>query len=288
MMPITMLVGGIFYNFFSQFSALIPYLIFSMLLFTFCGLSVRDIRFTKMHLWLVLIQIVGSTVIYVLISPYNEIVAQGLMICVLTPTASSAPVITGMLKGSVASSATYNLVSNLGVAITAPVFFSLIGKNPDMNFFESFLYIFLRMLAIIVLPFVLAQLTKQYLPKISKRIAATKSLTFYMWTFALTLATGKTVEFIFQQDSTNYLSEIIMAAGALVICLVQFFVGRKIGRKFNDTVAGGQGLGQKNTILAIWMVQTYLNPIAAIAPGAYILWQNIVNSYQVWRKRKEL
>jgi bile acid:Na+ symporter, BASS family len=32
----------------------------------------------------------------------------------------------------------------------------------------------------------------------------------------------------------------------------------------------------------------YLNPIASIGPGAYVLWQNIINSYQVWLKRKSL
>jgi len=47
-------------------------------------------------------------------------------------------------------------------------------------------------------------------------------------------------------------------------------------------------LGQKNTILAIWMAQMYLNPISSIAPGAYVLWQNIINSYQVWLHRKNL
>ena len=69
--------------------------------------------------------------------------------------------------------------------------------------------------------------------------------------------------------------------------MVQFWFGRRIGRKYDDIVAGGQGLGQKNTILAIWMAQAYLNPISSIAPGAYVLWQNMINSWQVWRSRKK-
>ncbi|MDR0371845.1 MAG: transporter, partial [Prevotellaceae bacterium] len=32
----------------------------------------------------------------------------------------------------------------------------------------------------------------------------------------------------------------------------------------------------------------YLNPVSSIGPGTYVLWQNIVNSYQIWRKRKSL
>jgi len=45
-------------------------------------------------------------------------------------------------------------------------------------------------------------------------------------------------------------------------------------------------LGQKNTILAIWMAHTYLNPLSSVAPGSYVLWQNIINSCQLWKKRK--
>lgn len=47
--------------------------------------------------------------------------------------------------------------------------------------------------------------------------------------------------------------------------------------------AGGQSLGQKNTVLAVWMAQSFLDPISSIAPTAYIVWQNFVNSYQIYR-----
>ena len=47
-----------------------------------------------------------------------------------------------------------------------------------------------------------------------------------------------------------------------------------------------EALGQKNTVLAIWMAYTYLNPLSSVGPGSYVLWQNIINSYQLWKKRK--
>ena len=61
---------------------------------------------------------------------------------------------------------------------------------------------------------------------------------------------------------------------------------KTIGSVYNDRISGGQALGQKNTILAIWMAHTYLNPLSSVAPGSYVLWQNIINSYQLWKKRK--
>jgi BASS family bile acid:Na+ symporter len=42
-------------------------------------------------------------------------------------------------------------------------------------------------------------------------------------------------------------------------------------------------VGQKNTIFAIWLSLNFLNPIASIAPTAYIVWQNLINSWQMWK-----
>ena len=77
--------------------------------------------------------------------------------------------------------------------------------------------------------------------------------------------------------------ELWLVFAALVICLVQFKVGRTLGRRYGDAPAGGQSLGQKNTVLAVWMAQSFLDPISSIAPTAYIVWQNFVNSYQIYR-----
>ena len=78
-----------------------------------------------------------------------------------------------------------------------------------------------------------------------------------------------------------------MAGVALALCLAQFGIGRWLGRKYGDAVAGGQSLGQKNTVLAIWMAQTFLNPLSSVAPTAYILWQNMVNSWQLYRQERD-
>ena len=85
----------------------------------------------------------------------------------------------------------------------------------------------------------------------------------------------------------SYRLELLIAATSLLICLLQFIGGRAIGARYGRTVAGGQGLGQKNTILAIWLTQTYLNPLATLGPGLYVLWQNLVNSWQIWNKMRQ-
>ena len=54
---------------------------------------------------------------------------------------------------------------------------------------------------------------------------------------------------------------------------------------YGDRISGGQALGQKNTGFAIWMSFAFLNPLAAVGPGSYVLWQNLFNSWQLWRFR---
>jgi bile acid:Na+ symporter, BASS family len=287
-MPIAITVGAIFYKFFAGLSFLTPYLIFAMLFLTYCNLKFKAMRVSPLHFWLILIQILGSLGVYFLLSPINVTLAQGAMICVLAPTGTAAPVITGMLKGNVASLTAYSLLCNIAVAIAAPVIFSLVGNYRGLPFLDSFLAISQRVVVLLLSPFLLALFLRQFLPKVTDAIGKQSGLSFYIWSLALCVVTGRTVEFIAKQNSSSHLVEILVAVAALVMCVSQFLVGRGIGKHYDDTIAGGQGLGQKNTILAIWMAQMYLNPIASIAPGAYVLWQNIVNSYQVWLKRKSL
>ena len=286
MLPIAMLTGGVFYPFFSSLSFLTPYLIFCMLLVPYCKISPSELRLTPLHWMLIAIQVVGSLSFYLLLAPFDELIAQGALICLLAPTATSAAVITGMLGGSIAVLASYTLLSNLTVAALSPVIFSLIGAHTSMPFFESFGLICRQMIPLLILPFVLAMLMRRFTPRLHRVLQQRQKISFYLWAVSLTVVMGNTMAFLARQDASYYNHEMWIAAVAMVVCCGQFFAGRRIGRRYGHKIPGAQGLGQKNTVLAIWMAQTYLNPIASIAPASYVIWQNIINSYQLWRKRR--
>ena len=80
---------------------------------------------------------------------------------------------------------------------------------------------------------------------------------------------------------------IAIALLSALLCILQFVAGRRIGARYGDRISAAQGLGQKNTVLAIWLTLTYLNPIASIGPAAYVLWQNSINSAQLYYKMKK-
>ena len=234
MMPIAITVGSIFYKFFDGLSFLTPYLIFVMLFLTYCNLKMTDIRFSKLHAWLIFIQVLGSLAVYFLLSPINVILAQGAMICILAPTGTAAPVITGMLKGNVASVTAYNLLSNMSIALLAPVIFSFVGSYQTMPFIDSFIAIAQRVMILLLTPFALAMLLRKLSPKFTTTMAKISGVSFYIWTLALCVVTGRTVGFILKQSDSNYTIEIIVATAAFVACAVQFLTGRKIGSKYRD------------------------------------------------------
>ncbi|MDE5606945.1 MAG: transporter, partial [Bacteroidales bacterium] len=64
------------------------------------------------------------------------------------------------------------------------------------------------------------------------------------------------------------------------------YVGRRVGSRYNDTISAGQSLGQKNTVLAIWMGFTFFTPITAVVGGFYSIWHNLVNSWQLYESKK--
>ena len=88
-------------------------------------------------------------------------------------------------------------------------------------------------------------------------------------------------------EQENLLSQIWIALAALTVCGLQFWIGKVIGARWNQRITGGQALGQKNTVFAIWLAHTYMTPITAVGAGSYVIWQNIINASQLWLKQRE-
>lgn len=267
------------------------YMLFVMLLITYCKISPKQMKANKLHYWLAIIQLGGCFLVYALLYYFNEHAAEGALICILTPTATSAPVITGLLGGSVACLATYSIASNLAIALIAPLVFSILGAHgaaeADLTFFQAFLIICQKVVPLALFPFFLAILLKKFVPKVHEYIKTRQGISFWLWVIALALLMARTTNDLLKMDPSLQKSAFIVASVALVVCLLLFIIGRHVGTRFENTVAGGQAFGQKNTILAIWMAQTFFNPLVAIAPASYVLWQNLVNSFQMWKHNRK-
>ena len=282
---IAIILGFTFYDFFSQFNRLTPIFLFFMLFFTFCSVDFKEIKFRKEYLLLVLYQVGASIGVYLLVSQYDEILAQGVMICILAPTAVAAVVMASMLGANVASVTSYSLLINLVISIVAPLYFSIMDVPEMLPFWISVKSIMLKIFPLLIVPMLLVFIIKKTSKKIGKALQKTSILSFYLWVVSATIVMGNTMKFILLQDSNNYLTVVLLILSSLVLCIFQFVFGYYYGKRFKDELACTQYMGQKNTILAIWMAQTFLNPIASIAPAAYVLWQNFVNTFQLWKRK---
>lgn len=286
-MPTVMIAGALFCR---QIMALdtwcdhriTPVVIFTMLFITFCRVDMRQMRLQPMHFWLIAFQFVVALALYAALAWWNVTVAQGALICVMAPVAMAAVVIGGMLGANIVTMTTYSLLCNFVFAFLAPAVLSWVGDGTC-----SFTEILGRVAPMLVLPFVVAQVCRHSLPRVSDWVSRHGSISFYAWLVGLAVIMARTTCFILDLTDADVMTEVALAAVALVVCIAQFSLGRRLGRYYGDPAAGGQSLGQKNTILVVWISQTFLDPLSSIAPTAYIVWQNLVNSYQMWRAREQ-
>jgi BASS family bile acid:Na+ symporter len=290
-LPVAMLIGAVLHPLFIRFPGIASYvsfftalLIFAMLLLAFCKVSPRDLKITRMHLWMLGFQLVFAAVAYLLLCRLDTIAAQGALVCFIAPTATAAVVITVKLGGNGTTLTSYTMLINVAVAVLVPLVFPLIEVKPNLDFRTAFSLILIKVFPLLIVPFFAAWLLANYLPKVHQALLNLHDLAFYLWVVCIVVVTAQTIATLSISDS-NGVTELLLAGVSLVACCMQFFMGKYIGHRYGDGVCGGQALGQKNTILAIWMAHTYLNPISAVGPGIYMLWQNIFNSWQLWRNR---
>ena len=200
MLPISMIGGIIFHEIIGYLEFLTPYLIFLMLTITYTRVNTSEFRITRFQWNLLLVQMLGSWLAYFALLPFSEPVATAAFICVFMPTATAAPVVTGMLGGSVTKLATYSLLSNLTVAVTAPVFLSIVNDSGrNIPFSDSFTTICAQVVPLLVLPLVVAILMRHSSPRLHRSISGHQSISFWLWAVALFIVMGRAVSFMIRQ-----------------------------------------------------------------------------------------
>lgn len=291
-LPLAVLFGFLCHQWCTTLVVIVPYLIFTILLLNFTAVDIRKLRLlhmTGMNIALLLFQIVVSLGGYLLTKLLggDEVIAQGILIAIICPVAASSVVISCYLGANRETVTAHVILGNLMVAIVAPIFFSFIGVQQQMPFLESFWLILKRVSPIIAFPFFLALGLQMWIPSANTFINRFKGYSLYIWALALAITLGQTINFIFVHGAENRQNIVILGIVSVLICAVQFGVGKLIGHKYGDTVAGGQMLGQKNSAMGIWMANIYLFPLASVSIALYSIWQNLFNSWQMYMYEKK-
>ena len=270
---------------------LLPVFMFLVLFVTFCKVDFHRMRPVRWHGWVLATTLLltwAMTLVLTLaptLTLNQKILFEALLMCIIAPCATAAAVVTQKLGGSLEQMTTFTFMSNFLTAVLVPVCFPMVEKSADVSFMEAFWKILSQVVMLLVVPMLLAYIVKHCLHRLHQRIISVRDLSFYLWGCSLMIVTGTTVKNIVHAEAPLWLLLAIALLG-LVICIIQFAIGRCIGRFFGHAQEAGQGLGQKNTAFAIWLSYTYLNPLSSVGPGCYILWQNIINSVEIWLHRK--
>ncbi len=299
-----------------------PFLIFVMLFFTFCRIEPRELRPHRWHWWLLLIQgglfvLLGLVAVAAMRWSGDGILGQVLsgnvygtvillesaMLCLICPTATAAAVVTRKLGGDVAGITTYTIFINILTSVLVPLIVPILRPVAGVGFWMAFSMIMGKVFPLLIMPCLCAWLVRYLFPRLHRRLLSWPDLPFYIWSVCLTLAIAVSVKYLMASELSGLLI-CGMALVSLACCAFQFASGRMIGgiydrntacraaagketdRRLATKVTSGQAIGQKNTVVIIWVAYTFMAPETAIIGGLYSIWHNIYNAWQLRRVTK--
>ena len=267
-----------------------PLMVFSTLFSTYCRIDFHQMRPHRWHFGVLLAQValvaLNLWIIFrVEADPEQKLLWESVLTCIIGPTATAAPVVTAKIGGNINTMTAFVVISAFGSALMIPAAFPLIERGSNLDFWTVFFIILQKLALVLVSPLVLGWLVQHYAKRLCAWIVGIPDLSFYLWSVQLAVTSGVTVRNIVHSEAALR-TLFMIAVMSLILCFVLFLVGRSIGRHLGEEVNSGQASFQKNTALSIWVAYTYLNPVASVGAGCYVLWQNIVNSIELWEYRK--
>ena len=273
------------------FDVFFPVCVFFTLLITFCKVDFRQMlphrwQFGVLFAQLILIALNVWIILTFCHTTERKILWEGILTCIIAPCATAAPVVTSKLGGNINTSTTFTILSSLTSALLIPLVFPMLEKGSGITFLEAFFIVLQKVAMILVLPLLLGYLIRRYLHRLHRWIISKPNLSFYTWAVSLSITTGITVKNIVHSNASTTLL-LLIALMSLIVSFMQFGIGRAIGNRLGEPICAGQAMFQKNTALSIWVSYMYLNPVASVGAGCYVLWQNLINSLELWQYRRQ-
>ena len=267
-----------------------PLMVFSTLFTTFCRIDFHQMRPHRWHAGVLITQVALVAlncliIFHVDADPSQKLLWESVLTCIIGPAATASPVITAKIGGNINTMTAFVVLSSFASSLMIPAAFPLLERGTNLDFWSAFFVILQKLSMVLVAPLVLGWLMQHYAKRACAWIVGIPDLSFYLWSVQLSVTSGVTVRNIVHADAP--LSVLLMiAVMSLILCFTLFLVGRSIGKHLGDEIGGGQAMFQKNTALSIWVAYTYLHPVASVGAGCYVLWQNIVNSLELYEYRK--
>lgn len=259
----------------------------TLLFFQFVKISPHDLKLTRWHLLALAFQVGLFLILAFVISRIQRgdvrMLLECAMLCLVCPTASAAGVITEKLGGDLAGTVSYVVMINVAATFLIPLVIPMVNPSATMEFWSYVGHIALKVFPVLVLPGLVAWTFRYTTHKAQRKLMRWSSSSFYVWGVGLTLAMILATRALMESRLGIWAICGIVAV-SMLCCFIQFFTGRHIGRSALDNLTAGQALGQKNTGFLIWLGYNYMTPVTSVAGGLYAVWQNLFNSWELYRK----
>ncbi len=214
----------------------------------------------------------------------KEFLLAGVILC-LAPPANAAPAMCRILGGNPVLALKIFVSGHLIACFSIPLIIGIYTGQGD-HFFDISRRIFNSIQPIITIPLAVALGLRSYYPELADRVARFQKYTLLVWTFAVFIVLSK-ASYNIRMMGVSKLWESgelpQIALFSFVLCVLLFALGWFSGRK-KYPVESSQSMGQKNTVLVIWIAEMYIGPVAALGPVCYVVWQNMVLT---WMSRKK-
>ncbi len=281
LMVLSFLVGGIFHAQICDYGWLLPFGITVMLTITFLGLDTAQLRLRWMHLWVLLaLQVVWVLAWAAARLMGNPVLAEAVYYCGAAPIASAAPIIVHLLRGNVGFITTAMVLSQVVFAVLTPFVLPFIVSSDNLSYTQLVQLVAQQIGIVLGVPAVVATVLRLVYPPCKQWSARLKDVSLGIWNFNLVVVSAIGTHRILQMDY-SYWDMLPMALGALVVCVVGFVTGYRLGYPLLKRECS-QALGQKNTILTLYIAgQSYATPLAYIGPVFYVFCHNMANAIQL-------
>ncbi len=266
----------------------LKYLIALMLFLTFTRLELHARIFRPQHAALVLAQFAVAFAAYAAMLPFGPDLAMAAFMAGATPTATAAPVVTALLGGEIGFATAAVITSNLAAALFIPPLLPLVAPPEILHAGAVSVWRMLaEVLGVVALPLLAAQLLRRFAPAANERLGRLQPASFFLWAAVLAIVCAKSAHFLLDGPPKAAPAALLaIAAATAAVCAVNFTAGRLLGGRCHPLEAG-QALGQKNTAFTIWISLAFINPLVSLGPTFYVVWHNLFNSWQIWRRHRK-
>lgn len=216
----------------------------------------------------------------------DYLVWAGFLLC-LAPPANAAPAMARVLGGNPLLVLKL-VVGGHGLAcLLLPLLAAGYHGSLDAAGWGIASKVFVSVLVLVGTPILVAFLLKWRCPRGAASLAKASPYVIFLWSFMVFVVISNAshnISGLLAEGAFDWQGIVTVATLSMGVALALFGLGWRLGAG-RYPVETSQGLGQKNTVLLIWVAQSYFHPVVALGPVFYVIWQNLILSWMARKRR---